>query len=230
MKRLEERLGYGFRRPELLELALTHPSYRQECVEVTGDNQRLEFLGDAVFGLLAGEALFLAHGEAQEGALTEMRSRLVSAVSMAGVARALGLGEYLRLGRGEARNRGGMKQNNLCDVLEAVFGAVYLDGGLEAARGLFNRLFPDVGRMAVRGENSNPRGRLQAYARHRFWREPMYRLMGQVGPGHEPLFRTVAWIPGTGFAAEGEGGSKKVSAAVAAANLLRVLPDGAEDC
>src|SRR5437879_10602673 len=131
---IQHRLGYRFRRASLLAEALTHKSYLNEAKETGGvDNERLEFLGDAVLDLVVSEYLLSAFPDAAEGGLSKLRARLVSEKTLARVARRIGLGELLRLGRGETKTHGYSKPSILADALEAVLAGVYLDGGLDAS-------------------------------------------------------------------------------------------------
>ena len=163
---LEKILGYRFRDRSLLEAALTHPSWRHEKGEsarAEADNQRLEFLGDAALGLVAAHSLFTTHPDAAEGDLTRLRAQLVSTKNLAQVARQLGLGPWLRLGKGEENNGGRDRDSNLADVVEALLGAAFLDGGLKAASPLFAHWFlsdapPQLGEGS---DHENAKGALQ---------------------------------------------------------------------
>lgn len=130
-------LGYRFRHPELLVTALTHPSHAFE--NSLDSNQRLEFLGDAVLSLVVAEELFRAHPKAQEGELTQRRSEIVQGVTLTRIAREMGLGHYLFLGRGEEKQGGRRTSSNLANVLESIIGAIYLDRGMEPARDFIRR-------------------------------------------------------------------------------------------
>ena len=136
MESLEKKLGYRFRRRALLEEALNHSSYANEHKGGPGSNERLEFLGDSVLGFVSAEYLFREHPDLPEGDLTRMRASLVCEQSLHEVARELELGRYLKLGRGEEAGGGRERQSILADAVEAVFAAVYLDGGVQAAREL----------------------------------------------------------------------------------------------
>src|SRR5690554_4733058 len=150
---LEEVLGYAFERRELLERALTHRSYVNETAGVRGDNQRLEFLGDAVLGLVIAHLLFEDDRDAAEGALSSRQSDLVCEVALVERADMLQLGEHLRLGRGEVLTGGRKKPGLLADAYEAILAAVYLDGGYEAARGVIER---QHGQLITEGVSSQP--------------------------------------------------------------------------
>ena len=138
---LERKLGYAFRSRVLLATALMHRSHRYEATGIDADNQRLEFLGDSAFGLVATEYLFKAHETLQEGSLTCLRSRLTSGKALAQIGRSIGLGEYLKLGKGERMSGGQQRASNITDAMEAILGAAYLDRGLKAVEKIFLKLF-----------------------------------------------------------------------------------------
>ena len=218
---LELRLGYRFRRPELLDLALTHPSHAHEA-DGPGDYERLEFLGDAVLGAVAAEWLYASHPELPEGELSKLKSFLVAGPALAGHARDLGLGEGLRLGVGEERSGGRDKDSLLADALEAVFGGIFLDGGFEAARAAIQPLL--VRAVAARTAPAaaayfDAKTRLQEVVQARGWELPRYELAGESGPDHEKTFTIECRIEGHA-AARGEGRSKKIAEQVAAAAVL----------
>lgn len=152
---LELRLGYSFDNRQLLATALTHRSYRSECRESLEDNQRLEFLGDAVLGLLSADFAYQSDRVQDEGEMTTFRSRMASGRSLAAAARSIGLGQWLRLGRGERKAGGDNKDSILADALESVLGASFIDGGIEAAGKIFARVIaPLAGDGADRDRKS----------------------------------------------------------------------------
>lgn len=225
---LEERLGYRFRRPELLELALTHRSYSNEQ-GAAAHYERLEFLGDAVLGLVTAEWLYERHPDLPEGALSKRKAHLVSRSVLAPWAERLRLGEELRLGVGEERSGGRAKPSLLADSLEAVFGAVYLDGGLEKARAVIRPMLEEAHGAGEASPTSvlatgDPKTRLQEIAQAHGWALPDYRLVGSSGPDHDKVFTVECALAGAGLAAEGSGPSKKVAEQRAAAALLASLP------
>lgn len=224
---LERRLGYRFHDRALLEAALTHRSHAQES---GGEIQyeRLEFLGDAVLGLAAAERLYRALPAEAEGELSRLKAWVVSAESLARYAEALGLGELLRLGVGEERTGGRRKRSLLADALEAVFGAVYLDGGATAARALLAPYLEEA-LAADPGRAGDAKTRLQEAAQARGWELPAYRIAGESGPDHAKRFVVEVLVRGE-VAGRGEGGSKKEAqqAAAAAALASRGLPEFAE--
>jgi ribonuclease-3 len=214
---LEKRLGYKFRQPELLERALTHRSHANER---GGQNnyERLEFLGDAILGAVAADWLYRTWPDRPEGDLSRWKSRLVSARSLGAEAVRLGLGESLRLGVGEERSGGRAKASLLADSLEAVFGAVYLDGGLTAAEGL---IVPILERAwASTGDvDSDAKTTLQERAQALGWDLPEYRLAGEEGPDHQKTFTIECWLEGARVGT-GVGESKKIAEQRAAAAAL----------
>ncbi len=217
---LERRLGYRFRRRELLERALTHRSYANEK-GLPRNNERLEFLGDSVLGLVTVEWLFSEHPEVSEGELSKLKSRLVSEPVLARAARGFALGEHLRLGVGEDRSGGRDKPSLLADAMEAVIGAVFLDGGLKAAARLVR---PMLGEALAEGESriGDAKSRLQEAVQARGWPLPSYRLVEERGPDHRKVFRVECRLRGE-TAGVGEGRSKKRAEHRAAAEALRGL-------
>ncbi len=221
----EQKLGHRFKRPELLALAITHRSYANE-EGLDSHYERLEFLGDAVLGLVAAEWLYLRHPTRPEGELSRLKSGLVSARSLARLARELGLGRELRLGVGEARSGGREKRSLLADSLEAVFGAVYQDGGMEAARKVIVPLLEELA-QEHEGGLEDAKTALQEVIQARGWELPEYRLAEEIGPDHEKVFRVECLVRGV-VAGSGEGRSKKVAEQVAAAAaLVQLDPSGA---
>lgn len=218
---LEKKLGYRFRDPALLDRALTHRSFANER-GLDRHYERLEFLGDAVLGLVAANWLFEQHPDQPEGELSKLKSSLVSARSLARHARRLGLGEALQLGVGEARSGGRTKRSLLADSMEAVFGAVYLDGGLDSAAKVVRSLLElntgeDPGRHP-----GDPKTELQEAAQARGWALPEYRLVAEEGPDHQKIFRFDCLLEGE-IRGRGEGRSKKVAEQAAAAQALASL-------
>jgi ribonuclease III len=210
------RLGHDFRDPSLLVEALTHPS-----VGGARHNQRLEFLGDRVLGLVIAEALLRADPEAAEGTLAPRLNALVRKETCAEVAREVDLGAALRMGRSEMLSGGRRKQALLGDALEAVIAAVYFDGGLDAARALVLRLW--AGRLAqARGVERDAKTLLQEWAQARGMAPPDYRDLGREGPDHAPVFSVEARL-GDGRAATGAAASKRAAQQAAAAALLAEL-------
>lgn len=222
-KELEWTIGYRFRDKALLEMAVTHPSYRFESEGVEYDNQRLEFLGDAVLDLLLAESLYDALPSEAEGALTSARSRLASGRALAKHARRVGLGTFLRMGRGEEASGGRSRASSLADALEALIGAAYLDKGLKGARKLFECVFaPDWSVLAGDRLSDNPKGKLQEYAQAKWKRGPVYSVLKTEGPAHARVFSVAVRLP-DGRKAQGTSGSKREAETLAAAAILKSL-------
>ena len=221
---LEQRIGFSFCEPELLRTAMTHRSHAAEAREPVAVNQRLEFLGDAVLSLIVAEWLTTYCPDWQEGTLTKVRSRLTQEAALARVARRIGLGGFLRLGQGEDAGGGREKPSVLADALEALLGALWLDGGAAETRRLFETLFAEeLSAALVAGGEDNPKGELQELLQAKWKTSPRYELLEESGPSHRPLFR-VAVFHGGQRLGEGAGGSRReaeVSAAREALGRLR---------
>lgn len=223
MQQLETALGYRFSDKSLLRLAVTHPSLGEGA-----DNQRLEFLGDAVLEMYISELLYLSHPDEREGALTARRAALVCEDTLSAVARELKLGEYLLLSRGEEQTGGRERSGALCDAMEAVIAAVYLDGGSDAARALVKRLFSDEAALS-RAHGQDDKGLLQAYAQSKGLALPVYEIISQDGPPHARRF--VARVSVEGHApATGEGATKKAAEQAAARSALDAQRKGEAPC
>jgi ribonuclease III len=204
---LAARLDYSFGEPTLLTLALTHRSW---CAEHEGHepNERLEFLGDAVLGLAVAEHAYGVSPELTEGQMAKVRATVVSSPTLAEVARGLGLGDCVRLGKGEDASGGRDKPSILADAMEAIIGAVYLDGGWPAAQGLVRRLFGEAIEVASQGPGvDDHKTRLQEYVARRYDEPPTYELR-EEGPDHDKLFHARVLIGGECWG-EGSGSSKK---------------------
>ncbi|MEI6563378.1 MAG: ribonuclease III [bacterium] len=222
-RELEKRLGYKFDHRELLEMALLHRSFRFETRDIAADNQRLEFLGDAVAGFLVAAHLYRQHSDRDEGALTEMRSRVTSGKAMAGVAREIGLGDFMRLGKGEEMAGGRLRETLLADGLEAVIGAAYLDGGVKAAEKVVAKLLiPLTGDKSSEVWGDNPKGKLQELSQGLYGRGPEYRCISEKGPAHQKLFVIEAIVGGARLG-QGTGSSKRAAETEAAIVAVRKL-------
>jgi len=221
---LEMVLGYTFGDRALLATAMTAPSFRASCgVRPVADNQRLEFLGDAVLGLLAAEHLFKAHQEMDEGGLTIRRSHLTSGKALAKLARRIGLGAYLRIGVSDEQSGGLAKDRLLAEAFEAVFGAVWCDGGMDAARPLFEAVLSLAEGLPADAWAENPKGHLQEMSQRLTWAElPAYELVSTSGPNHAPMY-AMRVHAGDGHEAVGEGKSKHEAEVHAARRLLELL-------
>jgi ribonuclease III len=209
---------------ELLDRALTHRSFAYENGGLP-TNERLEFLGDSVLGLIVTDTLFRSHPDLPEGNLAKLRAAVVNSRALAGVARGLGLGGYIRLGKGEEATGGRDKSSILADTLEAVIGAVYLDGELSAADALVHRLFdPVIARSAGLGAGLDWKTSLQELTAAEDLGGPEY-LVDESGPDHQKSFRAVARIGGQIYG-EGEGRSKKEAEQQAAELAWTAISEG----
>lgn len=218
---LEQRLGYTFRERTRLECALTHKSYLNENADWgRPDNERLEFLGDAVLDLVVGHLLMDAAPARDEGELSKTRAGIVNETGLAGVARELGLGEWLFLGRGEEQSGGRRKPSVLADAVEALVAAVYLDGGFDAAFAVVQRLF--AGRVSSSEAGLNDyKTRLQERAARRKL-SVRYQVVRAEGPDHDKTFEIAASV-GDKELARGTGKTKKEAEQRAAETALRAL-------
>ncbi len=214
MTKLEKALGYAFRDRALLRRALTHPSMGRK------DNQRLEFLGDAVLQFLMSDKLYREHPEDREGGLTHLRALLVCEAALSQVARGLGVGDALIMDKGEEQTGGREKPSVLCDAMEAILAAVYLDGGLDAARGVMERCWP--GPEEVERPTQDSKGALQELLQRGGGEPPEYRITGQSGPAHDPRFQATVYRNGQPIAT-GEGSTKKHAEQEAAVQALKIL-------
>jgi ribonuclease-3 len=233
-EQLQERLGYRFRDPKFLVTALTHSSAVPElrsAAESLGDNsaaiednERLEFLGDAVLDLLASEYLVSRFPQWSEGQLSRSRAYLVNAQALVEAARRLGIGEFLRLGRGEEKTGGREKAALVADALEAVVAAIFLDSGLDAARDLLKRLLFEHA-LEGGGEHiadSDRKSALQEFLQSRGKPPAEYRLAREEGPDHQKLFHIEVWSHGECLAS-GDGSTKKEAEQKAARAALQRL-------
>jgi ribonuclease-3 len=213
---LEKRIGYRFRDPALLAQALTHRSFGSP------HNERLEFLGDCVLGCAVAEALFQRFPELPEGKLTRARSSLVRESSLAGVALDLGLSKFLQLDEATAMNNGAERPSILADSLEAVYGAIFLDGGYPAARDAIERTFGDaLAQINPEAVEKDAKTRLQEFQQARRRAMPLYRLVSSHGPKQRLTFE-VECVVGE-LTAEGSGSSRQRAEQQAAAAMLRQL-------
>jgi ribonuclease-3 len=220
---LESQLGYTFDDRDLLVRALTHRSFANEVVDDVMDNQRLEFLGDAVLGVAIATELFHRDKEVDEGALSARQSQLVCEPALAKIARRLSLGDYLRLGRGESLSGGRRKSSLLADAYEAVLAAVYLDGGADAASAVIAKVHADA--LSGASQTSAPsdyKSRLQTYIQSEKNIQPRYEIIGESGPAHDKVFEARVSV-GEDPLGVGEGGSKKSAEQEAARKALDSL-------
>lgn len=221
MNPLEERIRYQFRNPRLLAEALTHPSVSHEKQRPHFDNQRLEFLGDAVLQLVITEHLFARYSEAGEGRLTTRRSRLVSRESLKVHAARLDLGRHLLMGRGEEASGGRQRDSTLGDAFEALLGAIYLDSDLETVRRfILEEMREDLQGLEEEPLEVNPKGQLQELLQAISPRSPVYELLSQHGREHEKTFSVrVVWE--NQMLGEGSGRSKRLAETAAALAALK---------
>ena len=213
---IENIIGYKFCNSLLLAEALTHPSLAYETQRPRFDNQRLEFLGDAVLQLVLTEHLFKRFADFAEGILTKLRSRLVSRDALQGYARAIGLGEFLLIGRGEEASGGRERSSTLADAFEALVGAIYLDGGLREVRPFILECCTEkMERIAAQPIEKNPKGELQEILQGISRRSPIYKVVSESGPDHQREFVTEVVWEETALAS-GRGNSKKEAEMAAA--------------
>ena len=184
------------------------------------DNQRLEFLGDAVLQYLMSDKLYQAHPDEREGALTHRRQLMVCEAALSPIAQRLGLGEALLMDKGEELTGGREKPSVLCDTMEAVLAAVYLDGGMEAARGVVERCWP--GEDEVARPLQDAKGALQEALQKNGGESPTYEITGQSGPPHNPVFEAAVYWNGK-LLAKGEGKTKKQAEQAAALKAMRAI-------
>ena len=222
---LATRLGHTFTRPELLAEAVTHPSLANEKPDTGPDNQRLEFLGDAVLQLIITDALYALFPAAPEGVLSRHRSILTKGPCLAQIALQLGLDRALRVGRSEATTGGATRPSNLEDAFEAVVGALYLDAGLEPTRAILLAAYgPLEPRLASGQITDNPKGRLQERIQARPDKAPLrYETTHASGADHEREYASRLWL-GEELIGEGRGTSKKQAEEAAARAALEKLP------
>jgi ribonuclease III len=221
MNPLEERIGYKFRNSLLLAEALTHPSVGHETQRHHFNNQRLEFLGDAILQLVITEYLYHHFASEAEGQLTKLRSRLVSRESLKVRAAALDLGQYLMIGRGEEASGGRKRASTLADAYEALIGAIYLDSDLETARRfILAQSKPDLDEIAEAPVDINPKGHLQELLQSISPSSPCYETVSESGPEHDKTFVVRCEWEGMTLG-QGSGRSKKQAETSAAADAMK---------
>lgn len=217
----ERRIGHVFQKRDLLRRALTHKSFSHESKLIdVQDNETFEFLGDAVLGFVIGDLLFTHFPQLDEGALSKMKAYLVSASSLAAKARESGMGDVILLGVGEEKTGGRRKDSLLANLFEAVIAAVYLDGGIDAARRVIERTFLDDINAIDQQDLlfHDYKTALQELAQGRGLPLPQYAVVDQVGPDHEKRF--IVEVRVGGMSARGEGSSKKIAQQQAARHAL----------
>lgn len=226
LERLEEKIGYHFRDPRLLQLALLHRSFSFEQVrQLPADNERLEFLGDAVLDLVVGHALFQRYPEMREGEMTRLRALLVKESYLAEMAGRLGLGEFLCLGRGEEASRGREKPSILSSAYEAMLGALFLDGGYDGVASFVDQHFqPVLDEQRRKLQQADAKSRLQEILQECYSEAPGYVLESAEGPDHQKTFTVSVRFRGL-VLARGQALSKKEAEQLAAAEALSRLPE-----
>jgi ribonuclease-3 len=211
MRGFEDRLGHRFRDSRLLSQALTHRSYG------TPHNERLEFLGDSVLNCVVAQMLYQRFAALPEGELSRVRANLVNQSSLFEIASRLGIGEHILLGEGELKSGGFRRPSILADALEAVFGAVFLDAGFEAAQAVIGQLFePIVASTDPTAVAKDPKTRLQELLQGRRMALPQYSIVAVTGEAHEQLFRVECAIPELDIRSFGEGSSRRAAEQAAA--------------
>lgn len=221
----EANIHYHFGQVKLIETALTHTSAANEVNKCAEHNERLEYLGDAVLELCISEILYFLHPEAREGELTAIRSRLVNQQSLAKIARTLHLDEVLLLGKGEEAQGGRKKDTILSDAFEALLGAIFLDGGFDAAKIFVQRTFSEqLQEKVIKEKQQDYKSKLQEVTQRLFKDRPLYRLEGSVGPEHDKVFSVILVLP-NGATIEASGSSVKRAEQRAAQKALSFLEE-----
>jgi len=220
---LEEKIGFFFENKDFLILALIHRSfvneYREESLQ---HNERLEFLGDSVLGLVMADFLYHRLPAHPEGHLSQIRSRLVDASSCAAYLQKLGLPDFILFGRGEKISEGKTKTSILADVFEALVGAIYLDGGLQAAKSFLLSHFDKEIEEVIGSPSRNYKAELQEHSQKKFQKAPVYKVVSETGPDHAKVFQVKVYL-GEEEAGTGMGASKKEAEQQAAFEALKRL-------
>jgi ribonuclease-3 len=224
--KLEGLLGYKFRDRRLFSEALTHKSFQHENTgSQSAHNERMEFLGDSVLGLVIAETLFTAEGILDEAEMSKMKSYLVNKSVLHDISAGLSLGDYVSLGRGEESTGGRLKRSILADTLEALFGAVFLDSDYETVRTLILRLYKDkIPNVIEKNEGYDFKSELQEHCQALFGTLPEYRIVNQEGEEHRKVFTAEVSIKETIYG-RGTGKSKKEAQMLAAQEALGKIPD-----
>lgn len=217
---IESKIGYRFKTPELLALAFIHRSYINENRSISAHNERLEFLGDSILGMLIAAYLYQNLPTTPEGDLSYLRSRLVEAASCVVYIQKLDLGQYILLGKGERMNDGRGRESILADLFEAIIGAIYLDGGLDAAKNFLFNNFNDEISLILKTPDRNWKAVLQDNCQRKHQQTPIYKVIEESGPDHSKIFKITVFINGQP-AGHGEGSSKKEAQQAAAADALK---------
>ena len=222
MEKLEEKIGYSFKDKKLLQTALTHSSYANEKHDRSLSYERLEFLGDSILGLVTAEFLYSHEPALPEGRMTRLRAELVCEVSLKKVAEELGIGEYMRLGKGEERSGGRSRASILADMVESVIAAIYLDSGMDAARSfIIDRLLKNAD-LGEQHKIADYKTELQELVQRKSDSHISYELTGESGPDHNKTFSFCVYINGVA-AGQGSGRSKKEAEQAAACAALEKM-------
>jgi len=223
-QQLQKVIGHQFKHPELFQEALTHPSLAHEFADGKMlHNQRLEFLGDAVLQLVLTDRIYALYPSSPEGKLTQVRAHLANRHTLCRRAQAIDLGAYLLLGKGEESSGGRHRLSNLADAFEALLGAIYLDGGIRAARKFVNRQFAgELAELTELAPRQNPKGRLQELLQARSSANPHYRVIRESGPDHHKDFEAIVEWESREIG-RGTGSSKKLAEIAAAEAALDAL-------
>lgn len=217
---LEKELGYRFNDKSLLEVALTHRSAGNN------NNERLEYLGDALLGFIIAEALFRMHPDAAEGELTRLRAMLVKGDTLASLARKLDLGKFIRLGSGEKKSGGWRRRSILANTMEAVIGAIYLDSGMQACRDyVLDRYDEILHTVSPSTLVKDPKTRLQEFLQSRQLNLPLYTVIGEEGQAHAKIFTVECSVPDLSVNVQASGRSKRIAEQNAAQLALEGLED-----
>lgn len=223
LQELSKRVGYAFQDEGLLKQAMTHSSFTNEQrINRAGDYERLEFLGDAVLELVSSEFLFKLHPELSEGELTKLRASMVCEPSLAFCARDLELGKFIRMGKGEENTGGRERESITSDAMEALIGAIYLDGGMDPAREFINRFI--LSDLEDKQLFYDSKSNLQELIQGKLKKEFGYELLEESGPEHDKTFRVLVQMEGERLG-EGIGKTKKAAEQQAAYKALLVLRD-----
>lgn len=218
LERLSRRINYDFKDRELVAIALTHRSAG------SANNERLEFLGDSILGFVIADELYQRFPKANEGQLSRLRAGLVKGESLARIGRGIDLGDYLFLGPGELRSGGQSRDSIIADALEALFAAVYLDGGYEQSRTVILALFNKrLEALTLDSQQKDPKTRLQELLQARKLSLPTYTIISVSGEQHDQTFSVSCEVPGIAFTSEGVGASRRKAEQAAALNLLDQL-------
>jgi ribonuclease-3 len=222
LDRLQQLLGHQFSEPALLQQALTHRS------AAALNNERLEFLGDAILGFRVAERLYQRHRDADEGSLSRMRAHLVKRETLAQIGRELNLGDWLQLGPGELRTGGHSRSSTLADAVEAIIAAVYLDGGMAPVNELIDRLLDSrLATVSPQRQGKDAKTLLQEWLQARRYALPEYQVIDVSGEAHAQSFRVSCELPDLQLHSEGQGGSRRKAEQDAAQDMLRQLGEGA---